>query len=196
MWIDPATGSLRFLDVRTSFSNHTFTTGTDPVDPGELSRDWGDCYSRVVIRGQPLVLGIMASLSNGLLAEDFTGTWGGVTYPTNAAAKAAWSDADYKQSQSSQDAGTCTCPSTTTVTVTSSNGATTWPSDFWDQTSTGRHGWVQLKYSAGTNISALLQLPHRREYRAHRGGHVDADARLHPADHQLRLLRHLRVLRR
>lgn len=58
---------------------------------------------------------------------------------------------------SGSDSGTCTCPSTTTVTVTSSNPAMTWPSDYWDQTSTGRQGTIYLAYSIGTGVTTYAQ---------------------------------------
>lgn len=59
----------------------------------------------------------------------------------------------------SVDTGTCTCPSTTTVTVTSDNPGTSWPSDYWDQTSTGRHGWVYLIDNVATGITQAFAAP-------------------------------------
>ena len=41
------------------------------------------------------------------------------------------------------DQGTCTCPDTTHLLITSSNAAAVWPSDFWDQSDSGRHGYWQ-----------------------------------------------------
>jgi hypothetical protein len=147
LWIDPSTGNLRFLDLRT-FTAHTFTLGTDPIEPTPLSRDTTDCFPRVEVRGQPLTEPWMLSLSNQGLAEAFAHD--GLT---NAQAKAAWVPSNFAQPGAAQDQGTCTCPSTTTVTVTSSNATTTWGVNFWDQTNAGRHGIVTLAYPAGTGLT-------------------------------------------
>lgn len=151
-WIDPS-GNMRFLDMRT-FAWRTLTMGTDPIEPVEFSRDVSDCFQQVEVRGQPLTEGIYASLSNGLLAEDFAHD--GLS---NSAAKAAWTPNQFRQTTGSQDHGTCTCPSTTTVTVTSADATLTWVSDYWDQTSTGRHGWIYLAYSAGTGLTQYVSRP-------------------------------------
>lgn len=51
-----------------------------------------------------------------------------------------------------RDSGTCTCPNSTTVRVTSSDTSRTWAADYWDQTSTGRHGSIWLVHGAGSGI--------------------------------------------
>ena len=51
------------------------------------------------------------------------------------------------------DAGTCSCTSTTTVDLTSENPATTWPSNYWDQTAGNKAGVILLNYAAGTGVS-------------------------------------------
>jgi hypothetical protein len=88
------------------------------------------------------------SLSNGGLQEAFAHD--GLT---NAQAKATWKPSDFAQPGTAQNQGTCTCPSTTTVTVTSANAATTWGANFWDQTTTGRHGIITLAYPSGAGLT-------------------------------------------
>jgi hypothetical protein len=56
---------------------------------------------------------------------------------------------------SNSDTGTLTCTSTTTVTLTSARGTTQFPANFWDYSSTGRHGTLFLSYAAGTSITTF-----------------------------------------
>jgi hypothetical protein len=49
----------------------------------------------------------------------------------------------------SKDTGTCTCPSSNVIRCTPLNRAKSWPVNFWDQTSTGRHSVVNV-YNTGT----------------------------------------------
>src|SRR5205823_2714434 len=83
MWVDPS-GTVRFLDLR-AFPVHTFTMGADPIEPTELTRDAGDCFQRVVVRGRPIAVMALLKLSRGQIAEDFA--WGAYD---NAQAKASW----------------------------------------------------------------------------------------------------------
>lgn len=134
-WIQPD-GVMRVLDIRT-FTPTTFTMGTDPIEPSELSRDVGDCFQRVVVRGHPIAVMALLKLSAGTLVENF-----GHDGLTNAAAKAAWTPADYQQPGKTQDVGTCSCPTTATVTVTSGDPGVSWASGFWDQSH--RAGTINL----------------------------------------------------
>ena len=136
LWVAPD-GTLRVLDLRT-FPVHTFTMGTDPIEPTALARDAGDCFQRVVVRGQPIAIMALLKLSQGQLVEDFT--WGSYT---NAQAKANWTPAQFHAPGQALDSGTCACPSTTQVVVASSSGTTAWPANFWDQ-NTGLHGVISL----------------------------------------------------
>jgi|GEM_PF-1763488 len=138
MWIDPD-GNFRFRDIRT-FPATTFTMGFDPVEPSELSRDIGDCFQRVVVRGQPIAVLAVLKLSDGDIVENFSHD--GLT---NDQAKAAWTPADFQQPGTAQDVGTCLCTTTTTINVTSSSGATHWVADFWDQSH--QQGWINLSSS-------------------------------------------------
>lgn len=56
-----------------------------------------------------------------------------------------------------RDIGTCTCPSTTTVRFTSSHATYHWPSNFWDQTVTGKMGTVYLRADAVAGVSQYWQ---------------------------------------
>lgn len=53
------------------------------------------------------------------------------------------------------DTGTCTMSDTTHVTVTSADTTKSWPSNFWDWTSTGRHGTAYLSASIVSGVNAL-----------------------------------------
>jgi hypothetical protein len=139
-------GDIRVLSLD-SFTPTTFTMGTDPIQPSELSRDCGDNYSRVVVYGQPLAVMALLKLSDGTLSEDFA--WG--TY-TNAQAKTNWTPDQFHQ-PSVQDQGTCTCPDTLHVTVTSNNSSYSWSTDYWDQTAAGRHGVINLQYTVVADIN-------------------------------------------
>ena len=101
LWVDPA-GIVRVLDLRRC-TPHTFVLGADPVAPGVLSRDWSDCFARVVVRGQPLAVMALLKLSQGDLTEDFAHD--GLT---TAQAKAQWSPGQWHQPGQAQDHGTCT----------------------------------------------------------------------------------------
>ena len=148
--VDPATGHLRFYDLRT-FPATTLTMGSDPIDPTPLSRDIADCFQRVLVRGQAWVEAMLLSLTNGKLAEDF-----GHDGLTNSQAKTAWKPTDFSEPASAQDSGTCTCPSTNQVTVTSSSAGNTWAANFWDQTISGRHGVITLQNTAATGINTFV----------------------------------------
>jgi hypothetical protein len=148
--IQPSDGQLRFLDTRT-FTPRTFTLGVDPVSPSELSRDWSDCFPRVLVRGAPVAVMALFKLSEGGLFEAFDHD--GLD---NATAKATWQPTDFRDpsaADQAQDTGTCTCPSTTTVTLTSSRSTTAYAADAWDQTSTGKHGTINLSSTVVTGVT-------------------------------------------
>ena len=144
-------GTLRFHDTR-SFTEHVFTHGSDRIELDGVSRDIGQCFSRVVVRGESLAEMFMFSTKQGTLSEspfNYNAT-------SVAACKAAWTPADFFTPNSDSE-GTCTCGSTTTVTVDPTDAAQTWATDFWDQTSSGKHGNIYLTYSAGSTITMIAQ---------------------------------------
>lgn len=159
-------GTIRFLDMR-NCTNNTLTLGSDPrLDMPQLTRDFSDCYSQVVVRGNtlatPAILQTLpwpgSSSSNGGLYEDFA--WGSLT---SAEAKAEWVPNDFNSpvlNGQSQDQGTCTCPNTLQVTVTSSNTATTWPANYWGQSSSEAGGvvWVWADI-LGSSVSQIFSAP-------------------------------------
>jgi hypothetical protein len=150
LWVQPD-GTIRFLDQRAfSSSTSTLTLGVDPIEPTPLRRSTRGNYSRVQLRGQPLIEPGIVSTVYGTLTEDFAHD-----SLSNSAAKAAWKLGDFLQTQVAADGGTCTCPSTTTVTVTSSPNTTVWPANYWDQAGSDAHGVIYLWYSAGTNIDQV-----------------------------------------
>ncbi|AGA28376.1 hypothetical protein [Singulisphaera acidiphila] len=145
-WIQPD-GVFRFMDLRT-FTPQTLTMGTDPIEPTELSRDVGDCFQRVVVRGQPIAIMGVLKQSLGQITQNFAHD--GLT---NAQAISAWSPSQFRQAGTAQNVGTCTCPSTTTVTVTSTNASAAWASNFWDQT----HGQGVINLYS-TTVPGVTQL--------------------------------------
>ena len=153
-WIDPATGTIRILDKRL-FANNTLTLGLDPIYPTPLSRNVGDCYQRVVVRGQPVAEPKMLSTSNGGLKEDFGYTDLSGTY-TNAQAKAKWTPLIAQQDATAKDQGTCVCTDTLDVVVTSYNTHRVWPANYWDQTSTGALGVIQLNDTTIPNVNQFV----------------------------------------
>jgi hypothetical protein len=144
-------GTIRFLDMR-ACSNNTLTLGGDArLDMPSFTRDYADCYSQIIVRGNTLATSVVlqtnpwpgSTLSDGGLQEAFA--WG--SYSTNAAAIAAWTPGNFNQpilGGTAQDQGTCTCPDTMHVAVTSSNTATTWASNYWGQASNEAQGTVLL----------------------------------------------------
>ena len=52
------------------------------------------------------------------------------------------------------DVGTCTITSTTSVAITSSDAFKCWPSGYWDQSSSGRHGQIVLVDPITTGVNA------------------------------------------
>lgn len=162
LWIDPATGSLRFLDMRAFGGSGyatsgacTLTMGTDPIYPCSLSRDTTDCYQRIWVRGQPWIEPILLSTLAGTLVE----AW-------DSSLTAGWTPSDFIQptlakSEGGIDSGTCTCPSTTTVVVNPSDDTFTWSANFWDQTSSGAHGIITLSRTVSGN-TGMTQFCTRR----------------------------------
>jgi hypothetical protein len=150
LWIEPATGAVRIFDLRT-FSNHTFTLGTDPIDPTPIRRSVADCFQRVQVRGQPPAEGKLLSTLNGGIAEDFA--YGAVT---NAAAKAAFTPTDYLADAAAKSEGTCTCTDTLNIVLTPADTTQRWVANYWDQTSTGHQGSLYLTYSVGTGINQFV----------------------------------------
>jgi hypothetical protein len=160
LWVQPD-GVLRFLDLRT-FSAHTLTMGTDRVFPTALTRDCSNSFSQVKVRGsqiaEPFLFALSNTAGNGLSEAPFA--WGGHSV---SAAKALWRPSDWTQpglpgstagAVGSNLHGTCTTPGTTSVVITSSDPTTTFPANFWDQTSSGRHAVVMLSFSTGTVITS------------------------------------------
>jgi hypothetical protein len=149
--IQPADGQIRVLDTRT-FTPTTFTLGTDPVEPTPLSRDWSDCFGRVVVRGASVAVMALLKLSKGDLAEAFDHD--GLS---SSAAKSAWKPSDFHNPATgagqAQDYGDCTCSSTTTISITNSRSTTAYTSNYWDQTTSGRHGTITLRSSSVTGIT-------------------------------------------
>jgi hypothetical protein len=143
--IDPATGAVRVLDQR-SFTSHTLTMDSDPIQPAPLSRDVSGCYQKVTVRGQPIATMALFKTSQSTITEDFA-----YTGHTNAQAKADWLPSQFANNGQYQDTGTITMGSTTTLTYTSSDGAT-FTSDQLDQ-NTGSHATVNLWNSGGSGLT-------------------------------------------
>ncbi|MHC5536642.1 hypothetical protein ACYOEI_00025 [Singulisphaera rosea] len=148
--VEPS-GELRFRNTR-AFESVTLTLDSDLIDPSEIARETAESFSRVVVRGQPQIEPKLVSLQSGNLVEDFA--WG--PYTTSNAAKTAWQISDFTQPGDGVDSGTCTCPGTLSVIVTSNSPTTFWDGDFWDQTSNGRQGVIQLAYSAGAGLTQYV----------------------------------------
>jgi len=154
MWVQPD-GTIRFLDLTTfAAAVQTLTMGVDPIEPTEISRDVGDCWQRVMIRGAPIAVMAIFKQSNGTLTQNF-----GYGSVSNAAAITGWVATDFSGTTASQDTGTCTMSSTTTVVVHSSSATATWPSDYWDQTSTGAHGTVNLYDTVNPGVTSIWTSP-------------------------------------
>ena len=147
VWIEPNTGAIRFLDRRTT-TNHTFTLGTDLIEPTPLRRSVAPCFQAVLVRGQPVAEAQMVDTLNGGLTEDF-----GWDTLDNSAAKAAWTPATFQLDQQAKSVGTCTCPDTLHVTVDPTDAAEAWIADFWDQTSTGHQGVIYLYSTIATGVT-------------------------------------------
>jgi hypothetical protein len=148
LWIDPTTGALRFLDQR-SFTNHTLTLGSDPIDPPQLSRDVSQCSQRVEVRGSAVAVMGLLKVSQSTLTEDFA--WGSFT---NAQAKANWTPSQFSGTGNYQDTGTITCPDTQHVIYTSANSLT-FTLDELDQSGTGLHATVNLFDSGHSGITSI-----------------------------------------
>lgn len=150
LWVEPDTGAIRILDKRL-YVDHTFTIGTDPIEPTPLRRSVGDCYQRVSVRGQPIAEPKMVDTLQGTLEEDF-----GFGTTSNADAKAAYTPADSLSNVSARSEGTCVCVDTLNITVTPVPGTQHWIADFWDQTITGHLGQIALTFPAATGIGLTV----------------------------------------
>lgn len=110
-WIDPSTGDYRFSDLR-KFTAHTFTLDSDPVEPTPLARSCISNYPRTLVRGGPLIYGILLDTAGGGLTEDFAHD--GLT---NSQAKSNWMPSDFQSPTFP--------PGQATGTVTESGGGIT-----------------------------------------------------------------------
>jgi len=107
-----------------------------------------------MIRGAPVAIMAIFKQSASTLTQNF-----GYGAVTNNDAITAWVAGDFSGTTASQDTGTCTMSSTTTVTVQSSGTLTNWPADYWDQSSTGAHGTVNLANVLATGITSIWTSP-------------------------------------
>lgn len=157
-------GTIRFLDMR-SPTNNTLTLGGDPrLGMPQLTRDYSECFTQVIVRGNTLAVGMTlqtspwpgSGSSDGGLQEDFA--WGSFN---NAQAKANWTPANFTQptigSGNATDQGSCTCPDTMHVVVTSNNASQTWAANYWSQSGTAAQGVLYLYADAIAGISQLYQ---------------------------------------
>lgn len=150
LWIDPATGSFRFLDMR-QFGGQGYNTSgcmtlmmdSDPIVPTGLSRDTTDCFQRVQVRGQPWIEPVLLSTKTGSLVPDWT--------PTQ---QAAWSPSNFNQPTLSggQDVGNASCTDTFTVACATTSAASV-PANYWDQTTNGAHGIITLQATNGVGLT-------------------------------------------
>lgn len=147
LWIEPATGAIRLVDQRT-LADHTLTMEIDPIEPTALRRSVGDCFQRVVVRGMPVAERKVVSVLDGGLQEHFD--YGSVS---NAAAKAAWTPQEAVTSSTAKSEGTCSCTDTLDVVVDPADALQAWPSNFWDQSSTGHQGQIDLWYTGGAGLT-------------------------------------------
>lgn len=150
MWIDQANGEIRFTSMD-DVTDHEFELGTDRVDPTPLRRSIGDCFPRVVVRGQPQAEPVLVTLLNGGLDEDF-----GYGAVSSATAKAAYDPADFQEDVLAKSEGSCTCTDTLNVVVNPTDNTQAWDADAWDQTSTGLLGSIHLQYTAGTGLTQFV----------------------------------------
>ncbi len=155
-------GLIRFFDT-TAFAANTLTLGSDArLGMPQLTRDFSDCYSQVLVRGNTLTQGVTLQVnpwSSSSLPD------GGIQYVpyggyTIAASKTHWTMSCWNQPlQNGQayDTGSCTVIDTTHISVTSSNSSESWVADFWDQSATGVLGnvMVQGDLYAGSAIQQL-----------------------------------------
>lgn len=151
-WFDvEPDGTLRFHDTRT-FTEHVFTHGTDPIELDGVTRDVGQCYQRIVVRGESLAEMFLFSTARSTLSEDPFAH----DSLTVSQAKAAWTPSDFYSPEADSE-GTCTCSSTTSVTVDPTDASQTWTTDYWDQTTSGKHGVIFLTYTSGSTITMMAQ---------------------------------------
>lgn len=147
MWVDQANGELRFTHID-DVVDHEFELGTDRVEPTPLSRSVADCFQKVIVRGQPEAEGVMVSLLNGGLDEDF-----GYGAVSSATAKAAYDPTDFDTDVLAKSEGTCSCTDTLNVVVNPTDNTQIWDADAWDQTSTGLLGTIHLEYTSGAGLT-------------------------------------------
>lgn len=154
MWVKPD-GTIRFVSTvgRTPSVIRFDSPGdANPVDLAgvSLTMSTGDCYTRVVVRGQPDATPAMFCLYDGTLEPYFQ--WG--AYTTSAQAAAAWSLDDFAVSNAVE--GYCYCLTTTDVYVNPYENGITWSEDFWDQSSDGHHGALMLIDTVATGIDQQI----------------------------------------
>lgn len=182
-------GTIRILDQRATtdyqvvLGNPSGSPEADGVTYGDrwsmptLSRDSSDTYSRLEVRGGPLVTGVYLSVipqvdttMNATITDSTLGVSGVNTgglfpyfgfgaYPSNTGAVGQWSPNSFVQQslQGGQDQGTITTiGSTTSVTIKSSNTALTLSSDQLDQSSTGLRAILTVIQSPLTGLQQMF----------------------------------------
>lgn len=147
MWVDWQTGTsdwrLRFQDPAT-FTAHTLTLGTDPIEWPSITEDASGCYTSVVARGRSNIQAWSGLLSTGAIAKDWTTTGGGNQ-------ESLWTIADFTHPKGYYDSGTVNTATlgSTSATITSAGPTTTWASNFWP----GIEGTITLINPLGTGLA-------------------------------------------
>jgi hypothetical protein len=171
LWVRPD-GVIRFLDER-AFTNRTVTLNS-PDDPANcwdlpsLTCDWEDSYQRVQVRGDEWVegvtLGVLPPAGSSRTDDGINETRFAHDSLTVAAAKAAWTPAAWTNlaqppgaGAANTDRGTCTCSDTLHVVMTDSDATRTYAANYWDQTSAGHLGVIEVASDVTTGVAMKVQ---------------------------------------
>jgi hypothetical protein len=143
-WIT-ADGVIHHPNLLTLPAN-TLTLDTDPVILGQISEDFSECYTQVILRGNDDVEGAYLSLADKTIAANWT-----------AAAQAAWTYTDYITPKGGYELGTVTSMTSTTLSVTATDPAPiTW---------TGTTHWSAMSaevWAYNTAAAGITFSEHRR----------------------------------
>ena len=121
LYLDPATLTLRIVDMTTPPATDTFTLDSDPVTVGSLSSDVSNCYTKVVLRGGANIDAAILDQLQGTLVPGWT-----------HAQELAWKWSDYANPANSCQ-GTISAMTSNTVTLSPTIGILAWALDYWNQ---------------------------------------------------------------
>lgn len=151
-YVDESDQLIHIKNTR-SLTALTLTLDSDPVTIDNLTKDHGECFTKVVLRGQADIQAAYLSTSEGTLEQGWTST-----------EQADWTIQDFWQPKDAASIGDVNSMTSTVLTVQSDVSTETWATNYWngigaevwafDPAATGITFGEQRAITACTSLSA------------------------------------------